>query len=402
MRKFATFSIAVLVLCVWGLGCTTVVVKEDRGPELLLPGELIETVDANTILVKCTGIGPDQRIAIDQARKGCLEWVITNQMAQTPGEKQAYMAQQQSIFQKMDRYVNIPPPGARSGKGKGVKSQVRISDEEIKVIIITDVHKKALQDDLVAMGVIGSKDDMLEAVGMPTLMVHPSKANKGKKNRKIMEDLVNSYLTKSKWEVLDAKGVADLNKLVDAIGEVAEAEEDEAAKLALAVGADVYIIFEANKKKEGSSVAYEVGISAYETTTGRKLASETALSSPRSTWTAGEESAAMMEGLNDAMGKVVPQITDYWKEDAPKGNRFTVVLKNAPKNTDMKLAPVMKRMCRFVKTKSFPGQVNFYAQCKGDNLELAGGLAEGIDAKLSGHEYEFVAKNANNLLIVFK
>jgi hypothetical protein len=400
--KKAMLSVAVLVLSVWGLACTTVVVKEDRGPEVLLPGELIETVDANTILVKCTGIGGDQRHAIDQARKGCLEWVITNQMAQTPGEKQAYMAQQKNIFQKMDRYVNIPPPGARSGKGKGVKSQVRVSDREIKVIIITDVHKKALQDDLVAMGVIGSKDDMLEAVGMPTLMVHPSKANKGKKNRKIMEDLVNSFLTKAKWEVLDAKGVADLNKLVDAIGEVADSEEDEAAKLALAIGADVYIIFEANKEKKGSSVAYSVGISAYETTTGRKLASETALSSPRSTWTAGEESAAMMEGLNDAMGKVIPQITDYWKEDAPKGNRFTVVLKNCPKNTDMKLAPVMKRMCRFVKTKSFPSQVNFYAQCKGDNLELAGGLSEGIDAKLSGHEYEFVAKNANNLIIVFK
>jgi hypothetical protein len=401
MKKAALF-VAVLVLSVWGLACTTVVVKEDRGPEVLLPGELIETVDANTILVKCTGIGGDQRHAIDQARKGCLEWVITNQMAQTPGEKQAYMAQQKNIFQKIDRYVNIPPPGARSGKGKGVKSQVRVSDQEIKVIIITDVHKKALQDDLVAMGVIGSKDDMLEAVGMPTLMVHPSKANKGKKSRKIMEDLVNSFLTKAKWEVLDAKGVADLNKLVDAIGEVADSEEDEAAKLALAIGADVYIIFEANKEKKGSSVAYSVGISAYETTTGRKLASETALSSPRSTWTAGEESAAMMEGLNDAMGKVIPQITDYWKEDAPKGNRFTVVLKNCPKNTDMKLAPVMKRMCRFVKTKSFPSQVNFYAQCKGDNLELAGGLSEGIDAKLSGHEYEFVAKNANNLIIVFK
>lgn len=402
MRKVATLFVMVLVLSVWGMACTTVVVKEDRGPEVLLPGELIETVDANTILVKCTGIGADQRQAIDQARKGCLEWVITNQMAQTPGEKQAYMAQQQNIFAKMDRYVNIPPPGARSGKGKGVKSQMRVSDEEIKVIIITDVHKKVLQDDLVAMGVVGSKDDMLEAVGMPTLMVHPSKANKGKKNRKIMEDLVNSFLTKAKWEVLDAKGVADLNKLVDAIGEVADAEEDEAAKLALAVGADVYIIFEANKEKQGSSVAFSVGISAYETTTGRKLASETALSSPRSTWTAGETSAAMMEALNDAMGKVIPQITDYWKEDAPKGNRFTVVLKNCPKNTDMKLAPVMKKMCRFVKTKSFPTQVNFYAQCKGDNLELAGGLSEGIDAKLGGHEYEFVAKNANNLIIVFK
>ena len=403
MKKVAMLSVAVLVLGAWSLACgPTVVVVKDQGPEILLPGEFIESVDADTIRVKCQGTGPDLNAAVLQARKGCVEWVVNDRLAQTPGEKQAYKGVQQQVFAQLDKYIGIPGPASRSGHDKGIKKRHRISDTQIKVEMIEDVKQKALQEDLVSMGVLKSKDDMLEAVGMPTLMVHPSKANKGKKNRKIMEDLVNSYLTKAKWEVLDAKGVADLNKLVDAIGEVADAEEDEAAKLALAVGADVYIIFEANKEKKGSSVAYSVGISAYDTTTGRKLASETALSAAYANWTAGTESKAMMEGLNDAMGKVIPQITDYWKEDAPKGNRFTVVLKNCPKNTDMKLAPVMKRMCRFVKTKSFPTQVNFYAQCKGDNLELAGGLAEGIDAKLSGHEYEFVAKNANNLIIVFK
>ena len=149
-------------------------------------------------------------------------------------------------------------------------------------------------------------------------------------------------------------------------------------------------------------MAYEVSVSGYETTTGRKLVSETALSAPRTTFVAGEESAAMMEGLNDVMGKALPQITDYWKEDAPKGNRFTIVLKNAPKNTDVKLNTALKKVCRFVKAKSFPTQVNFYAQCKGDNLELAGVLSDTIDAKLAGHDYEFLAKNANNLIIVFK
>jgi uncharacterized protein DUF6175 len=400
MKKVAMY--ALVVLCAVSVACTTVVVKEDKGPEILLPGEFIEAVDANVIRVKCSGIGVDRNAAVLQARKGCVEWMVTNQLAQTPGEKQAYKAAQAQVFAQLDKYIGFPGAGSASGHDKGIKKTQSIGEDKVRVELVEDVQKKVLMDDLVSMGVLKSKDEMLEAVGMPTIMVHPSKANKGKKNRKIMEDLVNSYLTKAKWEVLDAKGAADLNKLVDAIGEVGDAEEDEAAQLALAIGADVYIIFEANKKKKGNSVAYEVGINAYETTTSRKLGSETALSSPRTTWVAGEESAAMMEGLNDAMAKVMPQITDYWKEDAPKGNRFTIVLKNAPKNTDVKLSSSLKKVCRFVKTKSFPTQVNFYAQCKGDNMELAGALSEAIDSKMAGNDYDFLAKNANNLIIVFK
>ncbi len=402
MKKVAKSALIVGLLSVWAVACTTVVIKEDRGPEILLPGEFIESVDANVIRVKCAGTGSNLNEAIMQSRKGCVEWVITNQLAQTPGEKQAYKAAQAQIFAQLDKYIGIPGPSAASGHDKGVKKRHRISDTKIKIEMIEDVQKKVLTDDLVAMGVIKSVSDMLEAVGMPTVMVHPSKANKGKKNRKIMEDLVNSYLTKAKWEVLDAKGVADLNKLVDAIGEVGDAEEDEAAQLALAIGADIYLIFEANKKKKGNSVAYEVSVSGYETTTSRKLVSETALSAPRTTFVAGEESAAMMEGLNDVMGKALSQITDYWKEDAVKGNRFTIVLKNAPKNTDIKLSSALKKVCARVKTKSFPTQVNFFAQCKGDNMELAGVLSDAIDSKLSGHDYEFMAKNVNNLIIVFK
>jgi hypothetical protein len=403
MKKLTSIALIISVFGLLSVACTKVVVKE-TGPEIFLPGEFIEAVDANVISVKCQGKGADQPKAIMNARKGCVDWLINNQLAQTPGEKQSYKANQKQIMAQLDKYIGTPGGSSRDGKGKGVKSRTRIDENTIRVEIIEYVQKKTLMDDLAAMGVLMSKDQMLEAVGMPTIMVHPSKANKGKKNRKIMEDLVNSYLTKAKWEVLDAQGSKDLNKLVDAIGEVGDAEEDDAAKLALAIGADVYIIFEANKKKAEatSSQAYEVGISAFETTTARKLASETALSAPRTTWVAGEDSAAMMEALNDAMAKVMPQITDYWKEDAPKGNRFTIVLKNAPKNTDMKLNSVLKKACRFVKTKSFPTQVNFYAQCKGDNMDIASVLVDGIDSKLSGSEYEFLAKNANNLIIVFK
>ncbi len=405
--RTAGMLLSTLLVSFMLVSCTQTVVVKDSGPEVLLPGEMIETVDANVIRVKCQGTGPDQESAILQARKACVEWLVTNQLAQTPAEQQNYKAVQQQIFAQLDKYVGIPGPGAKDGKGKGVKSRTRLSETKIQVAIIEDVQKKALVDDLVALKVLTSKDDMLAGVGMPTLMVHPSKANKGSQYRKIMEDLVNSYLTKAKWEVLDANGVEDLNKLTNAIGEVSDASEDEAAKLAMAVGADVYLVFEAKKEKGKppmvENVAFSVGITAYETTTGRKLASDTALSAPRATMVAGEESAALMEALNDAMGKVIPQITDYWKEDAPKGNRYTIIFRNSPKGTDMAMSGVLKKTCAWVKlAKSAGTYVSFYAQCKGDNLEIASAVSQGIEASFEGTPFDFAAKTANNLIVVFK
>ncbi|RME23957.1 MAG: hypothetical protein D6806_10360, partial [Deltaproteobacteria bacterium] len=114
VTALSAFSVLVLA------NCTTVVVKE-AGPEIFYPGEFIESVDANTELVKCTGEGPDLQSAVDNARKGCLEWYITNRMATSPSERQAYMANQKAILAKVNRYVNQPPPGPASGKGKGIK-----------------------------------------------------------------------------------------------------------------------------------------------------------------------------------------------------------------------------------------------------------------------------------------
>lgn len=401
MKRLGTL---LLVLMGAFAACTTTVVVKEAGPEVLLPGEFIESVDANTVLVKCTGMGADMQQAIDHARRGCLEWFITNQMAQTPGERQAYLAQQQAVFAKLDRYVGIPPPGAASGKGKGVKSRVRMSDERIKVEIITDVHKQMLQDDLVALGIIQSKEDMLAAVGMPSILVYPGKATKGHKGRQQMESAVTEYLTENRWEVKDPQGVADLQKIIGAIGEVTGAEEDEAAKISMAVGADVYVVFDVLQSKgERGDVAYGASVKAYETTTSRKLGEKQVTGPARAGWKAGEEIKAFVEALRDAMGQVVPQITAYWKEDAPKGNRFTIVINKAPKNTDIKVAGALKRNCAFVKVEVATAKtVHVNAQCKGDNMEIAGALDSILSSAFADQPYDFATKTGNLLIVNFQ
>lgn len=404
MRKAITWGLAMLLLGVWSTACTTVVVKGEKGPEILLPGKFIESVDANTIRVECQGTGHDMNEAVLMARKGCVEWVATTMLAKTPGERQAYKSVQGQVFAQLDKYIGIPGPGSRDGKGKGIKSRVRISDDKIRVVMQEDVAKTTLQQDLVQMGAIQSTDEMLEAAGMPSLMAMPSKVNKGSKLRGIMEGLVNEYLTNAGYEVLDAKGVTDLNKMVDAIGEVAGAEEDEAAQVAMAAGADIYFVYEANRDKKGDGIAYSVNVKAYETTTGNLLASKNAQGPARANWVAGQESAALQEPLNDAMGGVLPIVTQYWKKNSPKGRKYFIKFKNSPKKTDMAMNRVLKKACSRVKmvSSTVGGDVVFRAQCKIDNLELASAIDDGIGAKMGGAEFDWAAKTRSALVVVFK
>ncbi len=53
MRKLVSMGLVFAAACFW-LACAGAPVKP-TGPEILLPGEFIESVDANVILVKCTG-----------------------------------------------------------------------------------------------------------------------------------------------------------------------------------------------------------------------------------------------------------------------------------------------------------------------------------------------------------
>ncbi|HOX46557.1 MAG TPA: DUF6175 family protein [Myxococcota bacterium] len=400
-KTLAIFGVLALVVASAACGGGNKEVKSDE-PEVLLPGEVVESVDANIDSVRCQGKGVDQPTAMTQARKACLEWYIVEKLAQTQDQRNAYRAKQAEIFRNLDRYVKIPEVGPRDQKGEGVKSSRRIDDNTIAITIITKVFKSQLQGDLVAMGVIASKDEMLDAVGRPTLMVYPSPASKGSKYRGQVEGDLNSYLTKARWEVLSTTGQEDLNKMVDAIGETMGAEEDEAAKIAMAVGANIYLKWEAKKEGNDDEVFYSVSIEAYETTTARKLASQRSNSARHSTWAAGEELKAIISAATDAMGQILPQITGYWGEDVQKGNKFYVVFKNAPKNAHLKMNGVLKKACTYASLdRQTASEVVFRVQCKLDNIELQSAIDEGITAQLGGAEYD-ISSSKVSLIYKFK
>jgi hypothetical protein len=402
--------LAIICVFTWAMMAATACgggnkeVKSDE-PEVLLPGEVVESVDANIDSVRCQGKGVDQPTAMTQARKACLEWYITTKLAQTQEERNAYRAKQAEIFRNLDRYVKIPEIGPRSELGEGVKSSRRIDDDTIAITIITKVFRDQLQGDLLSMGIVKSKDEVQDAVGNPTMMVVPAAASKGNQYRDMVEQAMGSYLTSNTFDVQDAAAVANRDKLVDAIGEVAGAEEDEAAKIALAVGADVYVTFNIKqvKNENNNEVAFSVTVNATETATGRALAKQTKVGPAASTWQTEGAMKAIVSVATDAMGEALPQITRYWRDDQPKGRNFYVVFKNTPKNADMAMSGVFKKSCSKVKLEpSTAKTATFKVQCKMDVLELSAAIDEGITAKLGGAEYEFAVKNPASVVVVFK
>jgi hypothetical protein len=245
--------------------------------EPLLPGELIEGVDASTVMIKCSGIAADAEAAVLHARKGCVEWFVLNQLTFTEGEKKAYRAKRDKIFSSLDKYIERPVLGARSGRGAGIKAQVRISDTRIRVIIIVKLHKKTLRQELVVLNII-SKSEL-------TISISSSKSMEKSKYRKTIEALLAASFLENGWKADIGDPKAEVQVTFDAV---------------------------AHRRKEGKfqSIAFSVNLTA-RSTSGAMLAVGTALSAPRAIFRAGEESAAVREATLDAAMQIEKGLEEY-------------------------------------------------------------------------------------------
>ena len=118
---------------------------------------------------------------------------------------------------------------------------------------------------------------------------------------------------------------------------------------------------------------------------------------------AGQEAKALIEPLNDAMGKLLPVVEKYWKRNAKKGQKFYVVFNGGPKDIDERMYSVFKKECTTVKLETKTAQkASFRVQCKKDNMELSMAIKEGIKAKVDGADFEWAVKTRSALVVQFK
>jgi len=97
------------------------------------------------------------------------------------------------------------------------------------------------------------------------------------------------------------------------------------------------------------------------------------------------------------MGKLYPQIMNYWKKQGAKGRRFIVWLKNAPKGIEDKVEEALaKSSCTSTDSKVTGKEVVFKPACKMSALELKKAVLEAI-----GQEVDMPVKTKMSLMFKF-
>lgn len=212
--------------------------------------------------------------------------------------------------------------------------RLRQSESKIKIEKTFKINRNLLQDYLVKQGILPETQKMADIIGMPTIMVLPEKIDarpplellQKEPNIKKAAEVIESFLTARQFTVIVPEQQQALQELQAANLALEGESEDYSYLLALAIGSDIYINFnvKVESRKIGSSVVKKgiVGCRAYETTTARLLGTETGYSQERPT----ADAVVIEEAMNEAIGKVLDRISNYWKSDLQRGVQFKLVV----------------------------------------------------------------------------
>ncbi|MFN3385553.1 MAG: DUF6175 family protein [Candidatus Thermochlorobacter sp.] len=329
MKKFAAQLAFLLLFTVVGRVVYAQVPKSQEAT-------FVESYSPTEVTLKAKGIGFNVDEAERDARKCAVYFLLysaNDAILQTPAEKEAFKAIEQEFFTdaNINNYITF--------MSNSILSKVKLQDGSVKVEKLIRVNREKLKEDLVAKGAIAGTKDLAAIAGNPFIMVLPE-VPKGQSpiaalqrdpNIKKGAEVIESYLTARRYEVRVPEQQDAVNDLVSAKKAVAGIQDDIAYKLALSIGADIYISY--NVKIEQGSIGKKaaVGCRAYETTTARLLGTETGYSPERPDV---PEAALIEEAMNFAIDRVLSRINAYWKEDIATGRQYKVIFRITGKFDD--------------------------------------------------------------------
>jgi len=333
--------ISVLISC---LGLTAILSAESNMPRSK-EALFIESSGPAEVVIAATGIGTAKENwlgKVDQnelttsakldARRSAIWFVVlggSDPMLSTDDEKSKFARVQESFFaaDNIQKYI--------AWESDRFEERVKIDDgKRLRIKRLMKVNTRLVKDDLIALGVTTAQADLVAAIGLPSIMVLPE-APKGRnpidllkqdKTLKKGAEVIESYLTARKYDVLVPEQMEGLQDMVAASQSLKDVEDDPTYLLALSVGADVYITYNitTTSRKVGSREVKKaaVAVRAFETTTARLLGTETGYSADRPTM----DAAVIEEAINDAIEKVLARITAYWKDDIARGLQYKIII----------------------------------------------------------------------------
>jgi hypothetical protein len=188
-----------------------------------------------------------------------------------------------------------------------------------------------LKDWLIANGVLG--DDWTPA----SIMVLPD-VGKGISPLDFLDDNVNvrqgkavieNFLTsQGDFEVLDPDASQSIENILEVTDLVEDNPDDIVYRVALSIGADIYIRYEVSVERNTTSGTTThkalVRMTAYETTTAKQIATQTGYSPSRPTKV--PESALIEEALSSEFRDIIQRLKTHWANESKRGVQYLVVM----------------------------------------------------------------------------
>ncbi len=269
-----------------------------------------------------------QEKAIEDAKRAAIYYLIfngTDPLLSNSEEIARFNKIENEFFQQENINELITYTAAQPNKVISLDRR-----EAIKVYINFKVNMTFLRQLLEENLVVFSQKELSEELGYPQIMVLPV-ATSGKEALDVLKSdkkvqhaagVIESYLTAKQYDVIVPTQLNSINNLTKSIQSVKKTKSDEVYQLALSIGSDIYLDYSIGQTKSAYNTdQVSVTLRAYETTTGRLLATETGYSKPR----VGEEYLSIEEGLLAAMTNVTQRIMKYWEDDLARGVQYKVI-----------------------------------------------------------------------------
>ncbi len=312
--KFFIFGIPLIVLFFLSCAKKPECVPNKSHLPLSKQATFVESTSTVEVIIRATGKGCSTESAIEDAKKAALWYLLyagDRPILKTEEEKEEFEGVEKLIFSRLDDYI---------------RWQSDIKDKRIQgvytfVTILVKLDKGLLEDDLRKREVIKITEDILEEVGYPIIYV-AYENDRGK----IAATTLQEYLQDRGFEVFVKSGTEKIDNMIKEITALENIADPHFA-LALQMGSDILIkvdVTTSSRKVSGVRVEKaSVTVQAYQSTTGKLLASSTGYSPERRVTDVG---SVIQEAAQDAADKITFQIKKEWTRILERGRPFKVVV----------------------------------------------------------------------------
>ncbi len=328
--------------------------------------ELISSLNLETRVVQCQGVGKDLKGAMAEARRNCLDGFVHRLMAITHSEREHYKERRQLILQHLEGLVDRPEiiKGKKPERGANrLVSSKRLKSGKIEVVVQVQVHVEKVKSRL------GSAVPT-SAHGSPqqVVLVHWSTESAEVNLVLHAAAAIESCLTQTGLRIIRKNQNPSLSPDLELTGSVL-LEHDKQGKITPGLSVKI---------QEGDTKI----LAASSSTVGT--------GSPRS------------KMYQETCARLQRQLAAYTRKLTEFGRNYQIRIHNPPKRAIFALHKILKRNTTKVRVESDLHSLLFRVQAKSSLVELQKLVEEGLRAMPGGKSLEIVKRSKRFLEIRVK